>query len=116
LAFVENIAILMFLFLGGVLGFAAEFIPRLFTKPRPTPEKLAPFESGEDPVGTARIRFRIQYYIYAVAFVAFDIVVALAIPWAVGWGYVYWTPIILLLAVMLAVVGYYSAKGDLEWI
>jgi NADH:ubiquinone oxidoreductase subunit 3 (subunit A) len=115
LAFTENIAILMFLFLGSALGFAAEFIPRLFTKSRPTAEKLAPFESGEDPVGTARIRFRIQYYIYAVAFVAFDIVAALAIPWAVGWGYVYWTPIVALLVVMLAVVGYYSVKGDLEW-
>jgi len=116
LALVENLAILMFLFLGGILGFAVELVPNLFTKPKPTPEKLTPFESGEDPVGTARVRFRIQYYIYAVAFVAFDIVVALAIPWAVGWSTVYFTPIIALLVVLLAVVGYYSAKGDLEWV
>lgn len=115
MALVENLAILVFLFLGGALGVAVEVIPYLFTKPRPTPEKLTPFESGEDPVGTARIRFKIQYYAYAVAFVAFDIVVALAIPWAVGWTNVYSTPMMALLTVLLAIVGYYSAKGDLEW-
>lgn len=116
MALIQNLTILMFLFLGAALSVVVEVLPYLFTKPKPTPEKLAPFESGEDPVGTARVRFKARYYVYAVAFVAFDIVAALAIPWAVGWTTTYSAPIIALMAVLLAVVGYYSARGDLEWV
>ncbi|MEM3857675.1 MAG: NADH-quinone oxidoreductase subunit A, partial [Thermoprotei archaeon] len=69
----------------------------------------------EDSIGSSRIRFRIQYYVYAVAFVAFDIVAAIAIPWALGWNLETWTPILVLFASMLLVIGYYAVRGDLEW-
>lgn len=112
---VPDLAILVFVALGGVVATLLEFIPKILTKSDPTPEKLVPFESGEDSIGSSRIRFRIQYYVYAVAFVAFDIVAALAIPWALGWNIASWSPILVLFASMLLVVGYYVAKGDLEW-
>ncbi|PSN88475.1 hypothetical protein B9P99_05885 [Candidatus Marsarchaeota G1 archaeon OSP_B] len=75
-----------------------------------------PFESGEDPVGTARIRFRVHYYVFAVVFVVFDIIAAFAIPWAISWNMVDWIPVIALFLGMLVVVGYYALKGELEWV
>ncbi len=39
----------------------------------PTPEKLTPYESGMKPIGTARDRFSIQFYIVAMLFLLFDI-------------------------------------------
>jgi NADH-quinone oxidoreductase subunit A len=112
----QGLAITVFFVLGAVVAYLVETLPKFLVTSNPTSEKLMPFESGEDPVGTARIRFRIQYYIYAVAFVTFDVVAAIAIPWAVAWNLVYWTPILVLFVAMLFVIGYYAVKGDLEWL
>ncbi|MEM3670364.1 MAG: NADH-quinone oxidoreductase subunit A [Thermoprotei archaeon] len=110
-----DIGILMFVLLGAAISALLEFVPKILTRSDPTTEKLVPFESGEDSIGSSRIRFRIQYYVYAVAFVAFDIVAAIAIPWALGWNLETWTPILVLFASMLLVIGYYAVRGDLEW-
>jgi NADH:ubiquinone oxidoreductase subunit 3 (subunit A) len=112
----QGLGIIVFFALGAIVGYAAEFIPRLLIKSKKTAEKMMPFESGEDPVGTSRVRFRIQYYIFAVAFVTFDVVAAIAIPWAVGWNLIVWTPLLVLFGSMLLVIGYYAAKGELEWL
>lgn len=49
----------------------------------PDPEKLEPYESGEVPVGDARIRFRVNYYIFALIFLVFDVETVFLYPWAV---------------------------------
>ena len=50
---------------------------------KPMPQKLSPCESGIRPVGTARERFSIQFYIVAMLFLLFDIEVIFLFPWAV---------------------------------
>lgn len=113
---VQNVAILFFFGFAFVVGLLAEYIPNLLIKRKPTPEKLAPFESGEDSVGGARVRFKAHYYIFAVAFITFDVVAVLAIPWATSWNMINWNPVLLLFVSLLVVVFYYSLKGDLEWV
>src|SRR4030065_1335508 len=40
------------------------------------------YECGEVPVGDAHIQFHFQYYMYAIIFVAFDLVTVFALMWA----------------------------------
>jgi NADH-quinone oxidoreductase subunit A len=49
----------------------------------PEQGKSAPYESGEIPTGSARVRFNIQYYMVALLFVVFDVETVLILPWTV---------------------------------
>ncbi|MCI5132384.1 MAG: NADH-quinone oxidoreductase subunit A [Candidatus Electrothrix sp. EH2] len=57
------------LFVGGAIG-AAKLLA--FRTPN-TARKLQPFECSEPPIGEARIRFKVAYYIFALLFLIFDI-------------------------------------------
>jgi len=47
-----------------------------------SPNKYTTYECGSDPLGDARIQFNVEYYLYAIAFVLFDIEVLFLYPWA----------------------------------
>ena len=55
----------------------------LVTRSRPTPEKLTAYESGMPPLGDARERFSVKFYMVAVLFIIFDIETVFMIPWGV---------------------------------
>ena len=46
--------------------------------------KLMPYESGMDPIGSARQRFDIKYYLIAITFLVFDVELLFLYPWAVA--------------------------------
>jgi NADH-quinone oxidoreductase subunit A len=48
-----------------------------------TPEKLAPFECGSEPIGSPRGRYSVKFYQIAILFLVFDIETAFMYPWAV---------------------------------
>ena len=48
-----------------------------------TRTKMMPYECGKDPVGTARERFSVKFYLIAMIFILFDIEVIFLVPWAV---------------------------------
>ncbi|MGB3907070.1 MAG: F420H2 dehydrogenase subunit FpoA [Methanomethylovorans sp.] len=47
-----------------------------------SPVKYETYEAGSVPTGSARIQFNVEYYLYAIAFVLFDIEVLFLYPWA----------------------------------
>ncbi len=49
-----------------------------------TPVKQMPYESGMDPIGDARQRFDVRYYLVAIVFLLFDVELLFLYPWAVG--------------------------------
>jgi len=52
-------------------------------KPRkPTRIKQMPYESGMDPVGSARMQFDIKFYLIAILFLVFDVELLFLYPWA----------------------------------
>ncbi len=69
---------LLIAFAVGVLIFAHKFGPRSDTK-----AKQVPYESGMDPVGDARQRFDIKFYLVAIMFLVFDVELLFLYPWAV---------------------------------
>jgi NADH-quinone oxidoreductase subunit A len=112
------LAVVLMIALGA--GFAAiSMLLSQFLGPRkPTPEKLAPYECGMPPVGDARERQSVKFYLVAMIFLLFDIEVAFIYPWAMalralGWsGFV---QIVLFMALLAAGYIYVWRKGALDW-
>ncbi len=116
----DYIPILIFAVVAVALSAIAVLVPALFGPKRPTDVKLAPYESGKQPIGPARRRFSIQYYLFAVLFILFDIEVVFLYPWATVFKDL--TPPLLGLLeagvfVLILVLGlvYVWKKGGLEW-
>jgi NADH-quinone oxidoreductase subunit A len=67
------------------LGFAGGNIvlSQLVGQRKQTRTKLMPYECGKDPVGSARERFSVKFYLIAMIFILFDIEAIFLIPWAV---------------------------------
>ena len=81
-------------------------------------EKLMPYECGIDPIGDARDRFSVRFYIVAMLFLVFDVEVVFLFPWAIIYDKLALFGLIeMLIFIGILVVGYYYAwrKGALEW-
>ncbi len=76
----------IFLYLLAILAFAAGSLvfAHLIAPRRKTPVKLMPYESGMDPVGDARQRFDVKFYLIAILFLVFDVELLFLYPWAVS--------------------------------
>ncbi|MGH7145177.1 MAG: NADH-quinone oxidoreductase subunit A, partial [Planctomycetota bacterium] len=46
----------------------------------PNPDKIESYECGEEPIGSAWLRFNIRFYMIALVFVVFDVELALVFP------------------------------------
>lgn len=84
---------------------------------RPNRVKTGPFECGSEPIGSARERFGVKFYMIALLFIVFDVEAVFVYPWAVlvrelGWpGYVAMAFFAFTLVIGLA---YAWKKGALE--
>src|SRR3954471_3064128 len=58
-------------------------LSHLTIRARPTPVKQTPYESGIPPLGDARERFSVKFYLIAILFIVFDIETVFMIPWGV---------------------------------
>jgi NADH-quinone oxidoreductase subunit A len=107
-----------------MLGFAAGFaafnigVSKLVGPKHPTPEKLAPYECGVPPVGDARERHPVKFYLVAMIFLLFDIEVAFLYPWAMALRELRWVgfmQLVVFFAILLAGYVYVWRKGVLDW-
>jgi NADH-quinone oxidoreductase subunit A len=75
----------IFAYLVLLIGFAvASLIIAHAVGPRKdTKGKQVPYESGMDPIGDARQRFDIKFYLVAIMFLVFDVELLFLYPWAV---------------------------------
>ncbi|MBZ5668424.1 MAG: NADH-quinone oxidoreductase subunit A [Acidobacteriia bacterium] len=85
---------------------------------RPTREKLSPYECGIPPVGNARERFSVSFYLVGMLFILFDVEAVFLYPWAVVFKSLKWfgfVEMFLYIAILLAGYIYIWKKGALEW-
>src|ERR1043166_7262522 len=76
--------ILIMIGLGAAFAGGSVLLSHFVGPRKPTPEKLAPYECGMPPVGDARERQSVKFYLVAMIFLLFDIEVAFLYPWAVA--------------------------------
>ena len=94
-------------------------LQRVLAPYKPNPIKNATYECGIETVGETWIQFKAQYYIFALAFVIFDVEVVFLFPWAVAFdkidifGVLAGVVFILILLVELIVAW---QQGSLEWV
>jgi NADH-quinone oxidoreductase subunit A len=70
--------------LAGILFMAfVLFLAKWIRPNRPNVEKLSTYESGEEPVGNANVRFNPRFYVIALLFVLFEVELIFLFPWAV---------------------------------
>lgn len=88
------------------------------TPRHPSAVKGEPFECGMETIGRTWVQFNFRYYLYALVFLALDIVVVFLYLWApmaieLGSGGFVGVSVL----IFLALVGYIYAwrKGALEW-
>ena len=73
--------LLMFVVAGG-FAVGNVLLSQLVGQRKRTKTKLMPYECGKDPVGSARERFSVKFYMIAMIFILFDIEVIFLVPWA----------------------------------
>jgi NADH-quinone oxidoreductase subunit A len=85
---------------------------------KPTPEKSAPYECGMPPVGDARERQSVKFYLVAMIFLLFDIEIAFLYPWALAFRSLGWAgffQIVTFFGILFVGYVYVWRKGVLDW-
>jgi NADH:ubiquinone oxidoreductase subunit 3 (subunit A) len=104
---------------GFIFVIVTMIVANLLAPHRTTKEKLQTYESGETPIGTARVQYPLGFYIFALLFVAFDVDIVFIIAWAIIFkqlslfGFFEILFFIIVLALGLA---YAWRKGVVRWI
>ena len=106
-----------FLFAAGLAG-AIVTLSWLVGFRKPTRAKMSPYECGMPPVGDARERFSVKFYLVAMLFILFDVEAVFLYPWAVIlkelklFGFFE-----MLVYIVIVLVGFFYVwkKGVLDW-
>jgi NADH-quinone oxidoreductase subunit A len=112
------IPIIIFFLIAVALPFVLLGASRLVQRRVFEREKLLPYECGVEPIGDARERFSVRFYIVAMLFLVFDVETIFLFPWAIIYDKLALFGLVeMLVFIGILVVGYYYAwqKGALEW-
>jgi len=108
-------------------GFAVTMVglSQLVGQRKRTRTKLMPYECGKDPVGSARERFSVKFYVIAMIFILFDIEVIFLVPWAVvfrtlsspqyGMRNLIYFEMLVFIGLLAAGLIYVIKKGAFDW-
>jgi NADH:ubiquinone oxidoreductase subunit 3 (subunit A) len=96
----------------------ALLIPRIIAPKKPNPIKSQTYECGVETVGDSWVQFRVQYYIFALIFLVFDVETVFLFPWAVALErlplFAVFEGIVFILILVVGLI-YIWRKGDLQW-
>jgi NADH-quinone oxidoreductase subunit A len=110
--------ILIMIGLGVGFGAGSVLLSQFVGPRKPTPEKLAPYECGMPPVGDARERQSVKFYLVAMIFLLFDIEVAFLYPWAIAFrelGKTGFWQIVTFIGLLATGYIYVWRKGAFDW-
>ena len=109
---------LVFLILGGAVGFAFGIMNVFFGRRRPGLNKDTPYECGLPSEVQRGFRFGISFYLVAMLFILFDIEVIFLYPIAVqlrAFGTFALTETVVFVALLMVAFVYVWRRGALEW-
>ncbi|MDX1415645.1 MAG: NADH-quinone oxidoreductase subunit A [Candidatus Promineifilaceae bacterium] len=117
--FAEWQYIILFVALSPIFPLAPVVVNRLLGPHRPNPIKQQTYECGIETVGDTWVQFKVQYYIFALIFVIFDVEAVFLFPIAAAYGQLGLFAVfeVALFVILLAVaLGYAWSRGVLEWV
>lgn len=92
---------------------------RLLAPHKPNPLKQSTYECGVETVGDTWVQFKVQYYIYGLVFLVFDVEVVLLFPWALAYNqldFFAFAAGLLFIFLLTDALIYAWRKGALEWV
>jgi len=102
-----------------LLGVTLLFCRLVRVEGKPSPEKYTTYECGEEPKGSAWIKFNIRFYVVALIFIIFEVEIIFLLPWAVVFkelGAFAFVEGLIFIAILVVGLAYVWQKGDLAWI
>jgi NADH-quinone oxidoreductase subunit A len=109
---------IVFLILGGAVGFLFSVLNILLGKARPNKSKVSPYECGLPSEVQRGFRFGISFYLVAMLFILFDIEVIFLYPIAVqlkAFGTFAMSETVVFVILLMVAFGYVWRRGALEW-
>ena len=85
---------------------------------KPNPSKNSTYECGMPPVGTARDRFSVRFYVVAMLFIIFDLETVFLFPWAVVFrqeAVFFFLEMLVFLSILMVGFVYVWRMGVLDW-
>lgn len=114
----DYLPILLFLFIGLVVGGSMLAAGALFGKRLPNSAKNSPYECGFPAFENTHLPFDVRFYLVAILFIIFDLETAFFFPWALALREIGWFGFAAMMVFLgLLVVGfiYEWKRGALEW-
>jgi NADH-quinone oxidoreductase subunit A len=121
--------ILLFIITGILFPLLVLLISKFIRPHKPNAEKLATYESGEEPITTAWTQFNIRFYIVALIFLLFEVEIVFLFPWSTifadeslihetngRWGWLTLIEATVFVAILALGLAYAWVNGHLDWI
>jgi NADH-quinone oxidoreductase subunit A len=122
---IDYLPILLMFIVAGGFAVGNIVLSQFVGQSKRTRTKMMPYECGKDPVGTARERFSVKFYLIGMIFILFDIEVIFLMPWAVvfktlagpayGLRTLVYAEMMVFVALLLAGYIYVIKKGAFDW-
>ena len=121
--FARYLPLLIHFLIAGALATGMVLLSWIIGYRRPTRAKLSSYECGMTPVGDARERFSVKFYLVAMLFILFDVEAVFLYPWAIilkdlkamGQGLFAISEMFIYIAIVLVGFFYIWKKGVLDW-
>ncbi len=121
--------VLLFIIIGFAFILLSLFASKFIRPNRPNTQKLATYESGEEPISTAWTQFNIRFYIVALIFILFEVELIFLFPWATVfarkdlidqtnglWGWFTLIEMVIFILVLALGLAYAWVNGLLDWV
>ncbi len=111
--------LLMLLIVATGFAFFGIFLSHVVMPRRPNSIKNSTYECGNEPVGNAKPRYNVRFYVFALVYVVFAVEGGFLFPWAVVFrsipGLLPLFEVLAFLAILVLALAYAWNKGALEW-
>jgi NADH-quinone oxidoreductase subunit A len=121
--FDNYLPLLIHFVIAGALASGLVLLSWIIGQRKPTRAKLSPYECGMAPIGDARERFSVKFYLVAMLFILFDVEAVFLYPWAIilkdlkrmGQGVFGISEMFVYIGIVLVGFFYIWKKGVLDW-
>jgi len=123
------IPLIIFLLMGAIVPIGALAAVKIISPLKPNRRKVSVYEGGLRPIRDAKIQYSVQYYLFAIVFVIFDVEVLFLYPWiyvyanqfmqsfmVFGFMNIAVFEMLLFIAVLLVGLVYAIKKEALRWV
>ncbi len=121
--FARYLPLLIHIAIAAILAVAMVLLSYFVGQHKVNRSKMSPYECGMQPVGDAKQRFTVKFYLVAMLFILFDVEAIFLYPWAIvgralksdGLGLFWFLEMLVYILILLAGLWYVWKKGVLDW-